>query len=154
MEVSGLKLYMSTLQLKSVKEIELEISQEFEIFDNWMDRYEYIIDLGKQLTSFPDEWRIEENKVHGCQSQVWFKTELKNDLFVCQAISDSAIVSGLIALLLRIYNQKDPSDIVETNPTFVSMIGLDEHLSPTRNNGLNVMLKKIKNDARNMISNQ
>jgi len=145
---------MSTLQLKSVKEIELEISQEFEIFDNWMDRYEYIIDLGKQLTSFPDEWRIEENKVHGCQSQVWFKTELKNDLFVCQAISDSAIVSGLIALLLRIYNQKDPSDIVETNPTFVSMIGLDEHLSPTRNNGLNVMLKKIKNDARNMISNQ
>ncbi|MBM22830.1 MAG: Fe-S cluster assembly protein SufE [Gammaproteobacteria bacterium] len=145
---------MSTLQLKSVKEIELEIAQEFEIFDNWMDRYEYIIDLGKQLTSFPDEWRIEENKVHGCQSQVWFKTELKNDLFVCQAISDSAIVSGLIALLLRIYNQKDPSDIVKTNPTFVSMIGLDEHLSPTRSNGLNVMLKKIKNDARNMVSNQ
>ena len=145
---------MSTLQLKSVKEIELEIAQEFEIFDNWMDRYEYIIDLGKQLTSFPDEWRIEENKVHGCQSQVWFKTELKNDLFVCQAISDSAIVSGLIALLLRIYNQKDPSDIVKTNPTFVSMIGLDEHLSPTRSNGLNVMLKKIKNDARKMILNQ
>ena len=145
---------MSTLQLKSVKEIEQEISQEFEIFDSWMDRYEYIIDLGKRLASFPDEWKIEENKVHGCQSQVWFKTELKNNLFVCQAISDSAIVSGLIALLLRIYNQKDPSDIVETNPTFVSMIGLDEHLSPTRNNGLNVMLKKIKNDARNMALNQ
>ena len=145
---------MSTLQLKSVKEIELEISQEFEIFDSWMDRYEYIIDLGKQLAAFPNEWKTEENKVHGCQSQVWFKTELKNNLFVCQAISDSAIVSGLIALLLRIYNQKDPSDIVETNPTFVSMIGLDEHLSPTRNNGLNVMLKKIKNDARNMALNQ
>ena len=133
---------MNTLHLKSVKEIELEISQEFEIFDSWMDRYEYIIDLGKQLDSFPDEWKIEENKVHGCQSQVWFKTELKNDLFICQAISDSAIVSGLIALLLKIYNQKDPSDIVSTNPTFVSMIGLDEHLSPTRSNGLNVMLKK------------
>ena len=145
---------MSALQLKSVKEIELEISQEFEIFDSWMGRYEYIIDLGKQLALFPDEWKIEENKVYGCQSQVWFKTELKNDLFVCQAISDSAIVSGLIALLLRIYDQKDPSDIVETNPTFVSMIGLDEHLSPTRNNGLNVMLKKIKNDARNMVLNQ
>ena len=140
--------------MKSVKDIELEISQEFEIFDSWMDRYEYIIDLGKQLALFPDEWKIEENKVYGCQSQVWFKTELKNDLFVCQAISDSAIVSGLIALLLRIYDQKDPSDIVETNPTFISMIGLDEHLSPTRNNGLNVMLKKIKNDARNMILNQ
>ena len=145
---------MNTLHLKSVKDIELEISQEFEIFDSWMDRYEYIIDLGKQLDSFPDEWKIEENKVHGCQSQVWFKTELKNDLFICQAISDSAIVSGLIALLLKIYNQKDPSDIVSTNPTFVSMIGLDEHLSPTRSNGLNVMLKKIKNDARNMILNQ
>ena len=145
---------MSALQLKSVKEIELEIAQEFEIFDSWMGRYEYIIDLGKQLALFPDEWKIEENKVYGCQSQVWFKTELKNDLFVCQAISDSAIVSGLIALLLRIYDQKDPSDIVETNPTFVSMIGLDEHLSPTRNNGLNVMLKKIKNDARNMALNQ
>ena len=145
---------MSALQLKSVKEIELEISQEFEIFDSWMGRYEYIIDLGKQLALFPDEWKIEENKVYGCQSQVWFKTELKNDLFVCQAISDSAIVSGLIALLLRIYDHKDPSDIVETNPTFVSMIGLDEHLSPTRNNGLNVMLKKIKNDARNMVLNQ
>ena len=145
---------MNTLHLKSVKEIELEISQEFEIFDSWMDRYEYIIDLGKQLDSFPDEWKIEENKVHGCQSQVWFKTELKKDLFICQAISDSAIVSGLIALLLKIYNQKDPSDIVSTNPTFVSMIGLDEHLSPTRSNGLNVMLKKIKNDARNMVLNQ
>ena len=145
---------MSALQLKSVKEIELEIAQEFEIFDSWMGRYEYIIDLGKQLALFPDEWKIEENKVYGCQSQVWFKTELKNDLFICQAISDSAIVSGLIALLLRIYDQKDPSDIVETNPTFVSMIGLDEHLSPTRNNGLNVMLKKIKNDARNMVLNQ
>ena len=145
---------MNTLHLKSVKEIELEISQEFEIFDSWMDRYEYIIDLGKQLDSFPDEWKIEENKVHGCQSQVWFKTELKNDLFICQAISDSAIVSGLIALLLKIYNQKDPSDIVSTNPTFVSMIGLDEHLSPTRSNGLNVMLKKIKNDAINIILKQ
>ena len=145
---------MSVLLLKSVKEIELEISQEFEIFDSWMDRYEYIIDLGKQLASFPDEWKTEENKVQGCQSQVWFKTELKNNLFVCQAISDSAIVSGLIALLLRIYNQKDPSDIVATNPTFVSEIGLDEHLSPTRNNGLNVMLQRIKNDAINMVLDQ
>ena len=140
--------------MKSVKEIELEISQEFEIFDSWMDRYEYIIDLGRQLSSFPDAWKIEENKVQGCQSQVWFKTELKNNLFVCQAISDSAIVSGLIALLLRIYNQKDPSDIVATNPTFVSVIGLDEHLSPTRNNGLNVMLQRIKNDAINMVLDQ
>ena len=145
---------MSTLQLKSVKEIELEIVKEFEIFDGWMDRYEYIIDLGKQLPAFPDQWKINQHRVVGCQSQVWFKTKLQDNLFICQAISDSAIVSGLIALLLRIYNEQDPVDIVQTKPSFISMIGLDEHLSPTRNNGLNVMLQRIKNDANSMVVSQ
>ena len=140
--------------MKSVKEIELEIVKEFEIFDSWMDRYEYIIDLGKQLPVFPDQWKIDQHRVIGCQSQVWFKTELQDNLFICQAISDSAIVSGLIALLLRIYNEQDPVDIVQTKPSFISMIGLDEHLSPTRNNGLNVMLQRIKNDANNMVVSQ
>ncbi len=140
--------------MKSVKEIELEIVQEFEIFDSWMDRYEYIIDLGKQLPVFPDRWKIDQHRVVGCQSQVWFKTDLQDNLFICQAISDSAIVSGLIALLLRIYNEQDPVDIVQTKPSFISMIGLDEHLSPTRNNGLNVMLQRIKNDASNMVASQ
>jgi len=140
--------------LKSVKEIELEIVKEFEIFDSWMDRYEYIIDLGKQLPAFPDQWKIDQHRVVGCQSQVWFKTELQDNLFICQAISDSAIVSGLIALLLRIYNEQDPIDIVQTKPSFISMIGLDEHLSPIRNNGLNVMLQRIKNDANNMVASQ
>ena len=140
--------------MKSVKEIELEIVKEFEIFDNWMDRYEYIIDLGKQLPVFPDQWKIDQHRVVGCQSQVWFKTKLQDNLFICQAISDSAIVSGLIALLLRIYNEQDPVDIVQTKPSFISMIGLDEHLSPTRNNGLNVMLQRIKNDANNMVVSQ
>ncbi len=140
--------------MKSVKEIELEIVKEFEIFDNWMDRYEYIIDLGKQLPAFPDQWKIDQHRVVGCQSQVWFKTKLQDNLFICQAISDSAIVSGLIALLLRIYNEQDPVDIVQTKPSFISMIGLDEHLSPTRNNGLNVMLQRIKNDANSMVVSQ
>jgi cysteine desulfuration protein SufE len=140
--------------LKSVKEIELEIVKEFEIFDGWMNRYEYIIDLGKQLPAFPDQWKIDQHRVVGCQSQVWFKTELQGNLFICQAISDSAIVSGLIALLLRIYNEQDPADIVQTTPSFISMIGLDEHLSPTRNNGLNIMLQRIKNDANNMVASQ
>ena len=140
--------------MKSVKEIELEIVKEFEIFDNWMDRYEYIIDLGKQLPVFPDQWKIDQHRVVGCQSQVWFKTKLQDNLFICQAISDSAIVSGLIALLLRIYNEQDPVDIIQTKPSFISMIGLDEHLSPTRNNGLNVMLQRIKNDANNMVVSQ
>ena len=140
--------------MKSVKEIELEIVKEFEIFDSWMDRYEYIIDLGKQLPVFPDQWKVDQHRVIGCQSQVWFKTELQDNLFICQAISDSAIVSGLIALLLRIYNEQDPADIVQTTPSFISMIGLDEHLSPTRNNGLNIMLQRIKNDANNMVASQ
>ena len=140
--------------MKSVKEIELEIVKEFEIFDGWMDRYEYIIDLGKQLPAFPDQWKIDQHRVVGCQSQVWFKTKLQDNLFIGQAISDSAIVSGLIALLLRIYNEQDPVDIVQTKPSFISMIGLDEHLSPTRNNGLNVMLQRIKNDANNMVVSQ
>jgi len=138
---------------KSIKIIEQEISQEFEIFDTWMEKYEYLIDLGKQLEKFPDEWKTEDNKIHGCQSSVWFKTGLENNLFTCSAVSDSAIVSGLIALLMRIYNNKNPRDIVETEPSFISLIGLSEHLSTTRNNGLNLMIKKIKQDAGLIVKN-
>ena len=137
--------------MDSVKDIEEKIAKEFEIFDTWMEKYEYIIDLGRQLETFPDEWKINEHLVHGCQSQVWFKTRIQDNLFVCKATSDSAIVSGLIALLLRIYNNKEPADIVTTEPTFISMIGLNEHLSSTRNNGLNVMIQRIKQDAQLML---
>ncbi|MDC0587143.1 SufE family protein [Gammaproteobacteria bacterium] len=139
--------------LKSIKIIEQEISQEFEIFDTWMEKYEYLIDLGKQLENFPDEWKTEDNKIHGCQSSVWFKTGLENNLFTCSAVSDSAIVSGLIALLMRIYNNKNPRDIIETEPSFISLIGLSEHLSTTRNNGLNLMIKRIKQDAGLIVKN-
>ena len=139
--------------LKSIKIIEQEISQEFEIFDTWMEKYEYLIDLGKQLENFPDEWKTEDNKIHGCQSSVWFKTGLEDNLFTCSAVSDSAIVSGLIALLMRIYNKKDPREIIETEPSFISLIGLSEHLSTTRNNGLNLMIKRIKQDAGMIVAN-
>jgi len=137
--------------LDSVRDIEETIAKEFEIFDTWMEKYEYLIDLGRQLESFPDEWKINDHLVRGCQSQVWFKTHLQDNLFICKATSDSAIVSGLIALLLRIYNNKEPADIVTTEPTFISMIGLNEHLSSTRNNGLNVMIQRIKQDAQLML---
>jgi len=137
--------------LDSVKDIEETIAKEFEIFDTWMEKYEYIIDLGRQLETFPDEWKINDHLVRGCQSQVWFKTRIQDDLFICKATSDSAIVSGLIALLLRIYNNKKPADIVTTEPTFISMIGLNEHLSSTRNNGLKLMIKRIKQDAQLML---
>ena len=133
--------------MESLEEIQQSISEEFEIFDTWMEKYEYIIDLGKKLENFPSDQMIDENKVHGCQSSVWFVTSLEDGLFRCKATSDSAIVSGLIALLLRIYDNQKPSEIIETEPNFISMIGLNEHLSPTRNNGLNLMIARIKNDA-------
>ena len=133
--------------MESLEEIQQSISEEFEIFDTWMEKYEYIIDLGKKLENFPSDQMIDENKVHGCQSSVWFVTSLEDGLFRCKATSDSAIVSGLIALLLRIYDNQKPSEIIETEPKFISMIGLNEHLSPTRNNGLNLMITRIKKDA-------
>ena len=133
--------------MESLEEIQQSISKEFEIFDTWMEKYEYIIDLGKKLETFPSDQMIDENKVHGCQSSVWFVTSLEDGLFRCKATSDSAIVSGLIALLLRIYDNQKPSEIIETEPKFISMIGLNEHLSPTRNNGLNLMIARIKKDA-------
>ncbi len=137
--------------MESLEEIQQSISEEFEIFDTWMEKYEYIIDLGKKLENFPSDQMIDENKVHGCQSSVWFVTSLEDGLFRCKATSDSAIVSGLIALLLRIYDNQKPSEIIETEPKFISMIGLNEHLSPTRNNGLNLMIARIKKDAGMMI---
>ena len=133
--------------MESLEAIQQSISEEFEIFDTWMEKYEYIIDLGKKLENFPSDQMIDENKVHGCQSSVWFVTSLEDGLFRCKATSDSAIVSGLIALVLRIYDNQKPSEIIETEPKFISMIGLNEHLSPTRNNGLNLMIARIKNDA-------
>lgn len=133
--------------MESLEEIQQSISEEFEIFDTWMEKYEYIIDLGKKLENFPSDQMIDENKVHGCQSSVWFVTSLEDGLFRCKATSDSAIVSGLISLLLRIYDNQKPSEIIETEPKFISMIGLNEHLSPTRNNGLNLMIARIKKDA-------
>ena len=133
--------------MESLEEIQQSISEEFEIFDTWMEKYEYIIDLGKKLETFPSDQMIDENKVHGCQSSVWFVTSVEDGLFRCKATSDSAIVSGVIALLLRIYDNQKPSEIIETEPKFISMIGLNEHLSPTRNNGLNLMIARIKKDA-------
>ena len=133
--------------MEPLEAIQKSISEEFEIFDTWMEKYEYIIDLGKKLETFPSDQMIDENKVHGCQSSVWFVTSVEDGLFRCKATSDSAIVSGLIALLLRIYDNQKPLEIVETEPKFISMIGLNEHLSPTRNNGLNLMIARIKKDA-------
>jgi len=127
----------------SAQEAQQELLEEFEMFDNWMDRYQYIIDLGKALPVFPEEWKTPEYKIEGCQSQVWIRPEVRDGRIHLDAISDAAIVSGLIALLLRIYNDRTPQEILDTPPNFLSELGLDKHLSPTRSNGLHAMLERI-----------
>jgi len=124
-----------------------ELIEEFQFFDNWMDRYQYLIDLGRRLPEFPEADRIDENKIRGCQSQVWFVASEHDGRLEFQAISDAAIVSGLIAMLLRIYSGRRPQDILDTPPDFVSALQLEAHLSPTRSNGLASMLKAIRKFA-------
>ena len=124
-----------------------ELVEEFRFFDNWMDRYQYLIDMGRRLPEFPEADRIDDNKIRGCQSQVWFVAEKRDGRLEFRAISDAAIVSGLIALLLRIYSGRTPQDILETPPDFVEALDLQAHLSPTRSNGLSSMLKAIRNFA-------
>lgn len=130
-----------------VEAAQREIIEEFSFFDDWMDRYQYLIDLGRRLPGLPDDERIDANKIRGCQSQVWFVAESKGDRLEFRAISDAAIVSGLIAVLLRIYSGRKPREILDTPPDFVKALGLESHLSPTRSNGLASMLKAIRGMA-------
>lgn len=124
------------------------IAEEFAFFGDWTERYQYLIDLGRKLPPFPDEARIAANKVEGCQSQVWLVAGGDAKRLEFQAISDSAIVSGLIALLMRVYSGRSAREILDTEPRFVEAIGLARHLSPTRSNGLAAMLKTIREYAR------
>lgn len=124
-----------------------ELVEEFQFFDNWMDRYQYLIDLGRRLPEFPEADRIDENKIRGCQSQVWFVASENDGRLEFRAISDAAIVSGLIAMLLRIYSGRRPQDILDTPPDFVEALQLQAHLSPTRSNGLASMLHAIRKFA-------
>jgi cysteine desulfuration protein SufE len=126
-----------------------EIIEDFEIFDDWMEKYQYIIDLGKELDKLDDADKTDENKLQGCQSQVWLIHELKDGKILFKAESDAAIVSGLVALVLSIYSGKTPQQIIDTKPTFIAEIGLDKHLSGTRSNGLASLLAKIQEVAKN-----
>lgn len=134
--------------MSNIEQIQLELIDEFQLFDNWLDRYQYIIDLGKQLPEFPDEYRTDDYKLHGCQSQVWLKAKSEHDLLYFDAASDSAIVSGLIALVMRVYSGQSAAEILSTPPEFIRAIGLSEHLSPTRNNGLAAMITSIRDQAQ------
>ena len=128
------------------------IADEFAFVGDWTERYQYLIDLGRKLPPFPPALQTEENKVQGCQSQVWLVAEGGRERIDFRAISDSAIVSGLIALLLRVYSGRSAQEILATEPRFIEVIGLAKHLSPTRSNGLSAMLQTVKEHARRALS--
>tara|TARA_Y100000991_G_scaffold208389_1_gene187346 strand:+ start:2663 stop:3082 length:420 start_codon:yes stop_codon:yes gene_type:complete len=130
-----------------------EIIDEFEFYDSWMDKYQYLIDLGKDLEPLEEAEKNETNLVRGCQSQVWMIVSGHSDNVEVRANSDAAIVSGLIALVVRLYSNASAEEIVKTEPEFVEAIGLSQHLSPTRANGLASMLQRLKADAANLIAN-
>ena len=138
---------MTANAVNEVRQAQDEVVEEFGFFDDWMDRYQYLIDMGRKLPEFPEADRVDANKIRGCQSQVWFVAEQEDGRLNFRAISDAAIVSGLIALLLRIYSGRKPQDILDTPPDFVAALELEQHLSPTRSNGLSSMLQAIRNFA-------
>ena len=129
---------------------QLAIAEEFGFFSDWTERYQYLIDLGRKLPEFPDDARNDSNKVHGCQSQVWLVASGNIDKLVFHAISDSAIVSGLIYLALRVYSGRSAAEILATDPDYIGAIGLAKHLSPTRSNGLAALLAFIREHALHM----
>lgn len=129
---------------KTIQEIEQEIIDEFSMFDDWMDKYEYIIELGKAMDEFPAEERTDANLIKGCQSQVWFMAEEHDGKLYFKADGDAIITKGLAALMIKVFSGQSAKDIVNAELTFIDEIGLSQHLSPTRSNGLLAMVKQIK----------
>lgn len=127
-----------------ISNIQNEIVEEFDIFDTWMDKYEYLIELGKSVPKINEENKKEENIIKGCQSKVWLHAEKRDGLVRFYADSDAIITKGIISLLIRIFSNQKPEDIINASLDFIDDIGLRQHLSPNRANGLNNMIKKIK----------
>ena len=128
----------------TIQEIQDEIVDEFSMFEDWMQRYEYIIDLGKSLPLIDEQYKTEDNIIKGCQSKVWVHAEQEGEEIVFTADSDAILTKGIIAILIRAFSNQKAADILEANTDFIDKIGLKEHLSPTRANGLVSMVKKIK----------
>lgn len=128
----------------TIQTIQEEIVDEFSLFDDWMQRYEYIIDLGKNLPLIKEEYKTEENIIKGCQSKVWLQGEQSDGKIIFTADSDAILTKGIIAILIRTFSNQKPEDILNANTDFIDQIGLKEHLSPTRANGLVSMIKQIK----------
>ena len=130
--------------MSSIQERQEEIIEEFSMFEDWMQRYEYMIELGKSLPLIDEKHKTEENIIKGCQSRVWVYAEMDNNQLDFTADSDAIITKGIIAILIRVFSGQKPEDIINANTDFIDEIGLKEHLSPTRANGLVSMIKQMK----------
>jgi len=128
----------------TIQETQNEIIDEFRLFDEWMDKYEHIIEMGKDLPLISEKFKTEDNLMKGCQSQVWLNAEIKDGKIIFTADSDAIITKGIIALMIRVFSNHTPKEITEADLFFIDQIGLKEHLSPTRSNGLLAMVKQIK----------
>ena len=129
---------------QDIQDIQKRIIREFELLEDWPERYKYIIKLGTKLPDMDDQEKVDDNLVRGCQSQVWLSTELEDGKVIFHADSDAAITKGLVALMVRLYSGQTPESIIATNPEFIQKIGMAQHLSPTRSNGLASMVKQMK----------
>jgi cysteine desulfuration protein SufE len=124
------------------------IGEELEVFDDWMDRYQYVIELGRKLPAFPAEWQNDAHRVPGCQSQVWMEAVVRDGRLFLAGASDAAIVSGLVAMLLRVYSGRPPAEVLATEPVFLRDLGLLEALSTNRGNGIAAMARRIRDVAQ------
>lgn len=131
----------------SITETQEKIVEEFSIFDEWMDKYEYIIELGKELPLIDPKHKVDENLIKGCQSRVWLNSDFKEGKLFFTADSDAIITKGIVALVIQVFSGHNPEEITNTPLFFIDQIGLQEHLSPTRSNGLLAMIKQIKLQA-------
>jgi cysteine desulfuration protein SufE len=128
----------------TINEIQSELVDEFSMFDDWMDRYEYMIELGKTMPMIDSQYKTDDNLIKGCQSKVWLHAELQDDKVLYTAGSDAIITKGIASILIRTFTNQTPSEILKANTDYIDEIGLKEHLSPTRANGLVSMIKQIK----------
>lgn len=135
--------------MKTLKERQDELVEEFSMFDDWLDKYEYLIDLGKNLEPFPEELKTDDRLIKGCQSRVWLDAEAKDCVIVFRADSDAIITKGIISMLISVYSGRGAAEIAEDDFSFVDRLGLKENLSPTRANGLVSMLETIRTIAQN-----
>ena len=130
--------------MNSISKIQKELVEEFSFFEDWMQRYEHMIDLGKSLPLIKDKYKTDDNVIKGCQSKVWMHAELEETKLIFTADSDAIITKGIIAILIRVFSKQHPDEILNADTKFIDQIGLKEHLSPTRANGLVSMIKQIK----------